>query len=189
MQRSFSKIFFLLFFLNSILNFAQKNNLSGVFLNAADFRSKRITYTEIYGKKYRFHPNNFLCTSFIKITIGDSVYKLKKDSVFGYRTKENKCYRVYRNEEYEIINPNEKILIYSKTFFTGYKTNQVTKYFFSIFSDADIYPLTKYNLKQATVGDLPLHDQLDIYFRNDEDLIEFDSFYNMYKINKVYQIK
>lgn len=185
MLRLFLKIFILSFILKTTICFAQNNTSSGVFLNANDFNSKRIIYTKIIGEKYRFHSNVLFNKSYIKITIGDSVYRISKDSVFGYRTKENVCYRLFNNEEYEIINPNETILIYSKIFFTGYKTNLLTKYFFSISAEGKIYPLTKYNLKQVTFGDSLFHDQLDIYFRNDEDLLEYDSFYKIYKLNKL----
>ncbi len=185
MLRSFLKIVSLLLVLKTTICVAQKNNSTGVFLNADDFRSNKITYTKVIGEKYRFQSNNLFNTSFIRITIGDSVYKLKKDYLFGFRTKWNVCYRLFKNEEYEIINPCETILIYRKTVLAGYKTNQVTKYFFSLSADADIYPLTKYNLKLATIGDSLFHDQLDKSFRNDEDLLEFDAFYKIYKLNKI----
>lgn len=185
MLRLFLKIFFLLFVLKSTLNVAQNNNLAGVFLNADDFRSKRVTYTKNAGKKYTFHSNNIFSISFIKITIGDSVYKLKKDSLFGYRTKENVCYRVINKEEYEIINPTETILLYSKTCLTGYKSNQTIGYYFSLKANSEIFPLSIYYLKLVSKGDSLFHDQLDIYFRNDEDLLEYDNFNNIYKINKL----
>jgi hypothetical protein len=185
MLRSTSNIFSLLVLIITNLSFAQKNNSSGIFLNASDFISNKITSCKVIGKKYKFRPNNIFYPSLISVTIGDSTFKYKKNSIFGYKTKNNIYYRFFNDEAYEIVNPNEAILIYKKTFFTGYKTNQVTKYFFSISADAVIYPLTKINLKKATIGDSLLHAQLDSLFKNDEELITYDPCNKAFKLNRL----
>lgn len=187
MSRSFSKfISFVIVCLSSFL-VAQNFAIQGVYKTAFDFKNNQLTYTEVPGKKYRFLSDNLFNPSMIKITIGDSVYKIKKESIFGYRS--NKCYRIYHKMEYEILNPNEDILLYSKTFLTGVKSIQQTHYFFSISPEAEIYDLTIYNLKSLTRGDTLFHDQLDLYFKYDSDLLEYDPFYKSYKINRVCKIK
>lgn len=173
-------------FLSSFI-LAQNDPIQGIYKTAFDFRFNHLTFTEVSGKRYRFQSENLFNTSNIKITIGDSVFKIRKDSIFGYRSI--KCYRIYNKIDYEILNPNEEIMLYTKTVLTGFKSNQQTKYFFSISPGAEIYDLTIYNLKSVTRGDTLFHDQLDLFFRYDTDLLEYDPFYKSYKINRHCKIK
>lgn len=187
MPRFFYNIFIFVLALKNTQCIAQHANSAGVFLNASDFTSKHISYSKVEGKRYHFRTYQFLNTSYIKITIGDSVHKLYKNTIYGYRTKDNICYRFYKNDTYEIINPTETILLYSKTYLTGYKSYVATSYYFSLTANSEIFPLSIYNLKLASTGDTLFHDQLDAHFKKDEDLLKYDAFYNMYELNKIYQ--
>lgn len=175
----------LFFYLNANIILAQGNHINAVYLTAKDFKSHQTLVNNTKGEKYKVRLHNFLNFSFITIIINSTKYKYIKDSVFAYKTKANIYYRIYQNQEYEILNPNERILLYSKTSFTGYKFNSETKYFFSISAEEKIYPLSKYNLKLTTPHDSVFNQQLDIYFKSDEELLEFDSFYKIYKLNKL----
>ncbi len=178
--------FFLLIFLN-INNFAFAQFLNeGIYLSTADFNRGRISYPKIQGKKYKLILHELVNTSKLKVIIGDSTIILKKDSIFGYQDKNNKAYRFYKNTKYLILNPKEKLLLYSTNFLGGPKNNQmVTNYFFSTDSNSPINKLTKSNLKTVFLSDTAFYELLDIYFNSDKALIEYDKYLKTYKLNKI----
>ena len=129
-------------------------------------------------------------TSSIKVVIGDSVIKLNKDSIFGYRDKKNTCYRFYNKVAFKIINPSEKILLYSTTSLEGIPRNRhnVTNYFFSAKPDSPIYALSKWNLKTVLYKEVLFHELLNVYFESDKELIAYDRMNNIYLLNRIYEL-
>ena len=124
----------------------------------------------------------------VKIIIGDSTHTLNKDEIFGYRDNENMIFRFYEKHIYKLLNPNEKILLYSRTLLGGYKNSAtITKYYFSAGANAGILPLTKWDIKNAFSNDSAFRELLDMYFHTDSDLLKYDSFAKMYKLNRVFQ--
>ncbi len=173
----------------SLRNFtlAQK---TGIYLTYSDFDSARIAFVKKENLKYKFRVDNLFNESYVKVVIGDSTFKFHKDSIFGYRDCNNVNYRFYNKKNYRIINPTESILLYSITTLVNPKGNQTAiSYFFSVNTSSTIYPLTKLNLKRSFSNDSNFHELIDMYFNNDADLLAYDSFYNQYKINRIYQIK
>ena len=139
--------------------------------------------------KYKLRVDNLFNESIVKVFIGDSTFKFLKDSIFGYRD-DNVNYRFYNKKNYRILNPKEGILLYSITTIVNPKGNQTAiNYYFSVAASSAIYPLTKLNLKRAFSNDSDFHELIDMYFNTDSDLLAYDSFYNQYKINRIYQIK
>ena len=179
----------LLLFSFTIEVIAQEGN-QGVYLSAKDFTNGKISFVNDQSKKYKLHWNEPFNSSTTKIIIGDSVIKLNKDSIFGYRDKKNVCYRFYNKVAYKIINPTEEILIYSKTSSEGVPKNNhtVTKYYFSPNACSQIYPLTKWQLKTVLINDVTFNKLLDVYFHNDNDLFAFDNNNKVYYLNYVYKL-
>ena len=179
----------LLLFSFTIEVIAQEGN-QGVYLSAKDFTNGKISFVNDQSKKYKLHWNEPFNSSTTKIIIGDSVIKLNKDSIFGYRDKKNVCYRFYNKVAYKIINPTEEILIYSKTSSEGVPKNNhtVTKYYFSPNACSQIYPLTKWQLKTVLINDVTFNKLLDVYFHNDDDLFAFDNNNKVYYLNYVYKL-
>ncbi len=166
---------------------AQKN---GIYLTYSDFDSARIAFVKKENLKYKLRVDNLFNESIVKVVIGDSTFKFLKDSIFGYRDGDNVNYRFYNKITYRILNPKEGILLYSITTMVNPKGNQTaTNYYFSLAASSAIYPLTKLNLKRAFHNDSNFHELIDMYFNTDSDLLAYDSFYNQYKINRIYQIK
>lgn len=178
-------IILLLSLRNSTL--AQK---TGIYLTYSDFDSARIAFVKKGNLKYKLRVDNLFNESIVKVVIGDSTFKFLKDSIFGYRDDGNVNYRFYNKKTYRIINPKEGILLYSITTIVNPKGNQTaTNYYFSVTASSAIYPFTKLNLKRAFPNDSNFHELIDMYFNTDSDLLAYDSFYNQYKINRIYQIK
>ncbi len=188
MKRSFYIFPLLLFSLNSAV-IAQKGN-EGIYLSANDFANGKISFSHnITDGKYKFRLRDISCKSHIKIIAGNKIIRLNKDSVFGYRDKKNTCYRFYKKAAYKIMNPAEKILLYSSTSMEVEPKNshRVTNYFFSENANSPIYPLSKWNLKTVLYKDGFFHVLLDVYFSCDNELTAYDSFNKIYLLNRVYE--
>ena len=164
----------------------------GVYLSAYDFTNSKISFfNNQINKKYKLCLREFFNAASIKIIIDDSIIKLNKDSIFGYRDKKNICYRFFNKVAYKIINPSEKILLYSKTSLVGgpkNRSNNVTLYFFSENANSPIYRLSKWNLKTILYKDVLFHELLDVYFQSDKDLTAYDSYNKIYLLNRIYEI-
>jgi hypothetical protein len=165
-----------------------QTKLPGIYLTASDFSRNKLSLSAVDGKKYKLKLNKTFYKPTVKIIIGDSTFTVNKDSVFGYRDADNIIYRFSNKGIYKVINPKEDILLYSRNFLGGYKNSQtVVKYYFSANANSMVQPLTKWNLKNAFPRDSIFHELLDMYFSYDNDLTDYDSFYNLYKINRLFQ--
>ncbi|MCX6286395.1 MAG: hypothetical protein NTY96_04715 [Bacteroidetes bacterium] len=167
-----------------------QNESEGVFLSARDFTNGKIAFANKHsGKKYQLRLNEFFNAASIKILIGDSMITFAKDSIYGYHDKNGKSYRFYRKTVFEILNPSEKILLYSTTSGTGSPRNraQVTNYYFSESAGSPIYPLTKRYLEIVYSKDVQFEELLDIYFHNDDELTSYDGINKIYFLNRIYE--
>ncbi len=163
---------------------------SGIYVTSSDFDSGRVSFVKKEKLKYKFQTDNLFNATYVKVVIGDSVFKFHKDSIFGYRDEYNVSYRFYHKRTYRIINPKDGILLYSFSAIINPKGHHSSvSYFFSVNNSSSIYPLTKLNLKRVFSNDSNFHELIDMYFHSDNDLIAYDSFYKQYKINRIYQIK
>jgi len=167
---------------------AQKT-IEGVYLSANDFINGKMAFSnDGPGNKYQLCLNEFFNASSIKITYGTSVITIAKDSIFGYRDKKGKSYRFYKKVVFEILNPLEKILLYSNTSEAGSPGNRVmvTSYYFSETAGSTIHPLTKLNLKIVFSKDVRFGEFLDLYFHFDDELTAYDSLHKVYFLNCVF---
>ena len=91
---------------------------------------------------------------------------------------------------YSVINPGEPIIMYKYTH-TGHSAKDVDKYapkyYFTSASSDVLKDLTKNNIKKAYPTNHTFHDAIDANFTNDQELINFDEFHKMYKLNRLYQ--
>lgn len=91
---------------------------------------------------------------------------------------------------YTVINPGEEIIIY-KYLHPSHSPKEadknVTKYFFTTKSSDVLKELTKVNLKKAFPTNHAFHDALDANFNQDGELINYDDFHRMYKLNRLLQ--
>jgi len=168
-----------------------QNINQGVYLSANDFTSGKISYINENGnEKYKFYLHEFLNASTIKIIKGDKIIKLKKDSIYGFRDKNNNSYRFYKNDEFKIINHSSNIILYSKSTLEGDLKNKhlVLIYYFSATADSPVYELTKWNLKSVFINDVPFQKLLDVHFQSDNELSAYNSQSKTYDLNHIYDI-
>jgi len=185
-----SLILVLAFFISFLMKLNAQQVGEGVYLSANDFQQGKVTYVNDHQQKYKLCLHNAFQGSTVKITMGSSVVTLKKESIFGYRDKQNSSYRFIHNVAYKIINPTERILLYSQIVTEGghRSSRQVTRYYFSASADAPVYDLSKWNLKTVLHDDLAFHKLLDVYFHSDDELIAYDTTRKIYEINQVYDL-
>jgi len=168
-----------------------QNINQGVYLSANDFTSGKISYINENGnEKYKFYLHEFLNASTIKIIKGDKIIKLKKDSIYGFRDKNNNSYRFYKNDEFKKINHSSNIILYSKSTLEGDLKNKhlVLTYYFSATADSPVYELTKWNLKSVFINDVPFQKLLDVHFQSDNELSAYNSQSKTYDLNHIYDI-
>ena len=91
---------------------------------------------------------------------------------------------------YTVLNPGETITIY-KYYHSAHPPKAAeqfpVKYYFSEQSSDVLQELTKTNLKKTYPSNHAFHDALDANFIADKDLIAYDDFHKIYKINRLYQ--
>lgn len=91
-----------------------------------------------------------------------------------------------KNEAYTMLNKEGTVLLY-KYQHLAHSPKEAEKYapayFFTTKSSDVLKSLTKDNLKKAFSENHPFHDALDATFTSDKDLIAYDSFHKMYKVN------
>ncbi|HXL54868.1 MAG TPA: hypothetical protein VN958_01340 [Chitinophagaceae bacterium] len=94
-----------------------------------------------------------------------------------------------KEKGYTIINAGEPITIYKYQHLSHSPKEAekyAPKYFFTTGSSDVLQELTKMNLKRAFPDEHAFHDALDVNFREDKELINYDDFHKMYKVSRVY---
>lgn len=175
---------------NGVNNNIKKIN-EGVYLTVNDFLNNKISFVNSQAdKKYKLSINEIFNSSVIKIRIGTTVIKLNKDTVYGYRDKNNNCFRFYNKAEYKIINSSENFILYSKTSTKGglRSSHTVTSYYFSERKNQVIYQLSKSNLKKVFWKEVSFIELLNNYFESDNDLISYDNTTKTYRLDQIYNL-
>ncbi len=96
-----------------------------------------------------------------------------------------------KEKGYKALNAGEPIVIYQYTQpASPPKTagQYPIKYFFTTSSSDVLQPLTLYNLKKAYPDNHPFHDALDANFKQDKELVAYDDFHKMYKIDHLLEM-
>ena len=96
------------------------------------------------------------------------------------------------SKAYTVLNAGSDIVIYK------YQHQQhspkeaekyTPKYYFTTSTSDVLQPLTIMNLKNAYPNNHTFHDALDANFKEDKELIKYDDFHKMYKVNRLLQNK
>lgn len=177
----------------SISGWAQKDS-SGIYKTAKDFQNRKLSYAINYKKeKYAVHSIYdyvLFNDSIINVNHYGTYYTLRKSDTYGYRSVKGEEFRFVDNKVYKILNPGEQLLLYAYQH-PFHSPKEAAKYppvyFFSV--DAVTFPqlLTIANLKAAFPNDHKFHNALNSQFKEDNQLYNYDSIHNMYKINWIFQ--
>ena len=137
-------------------------------------------------EKHKISADLIFRDKIISVKHNDTVYTFQKDSVFAARYCDNSIVRFSNNQQYPLLNPAEAILLYKVVSGSGIKGSPiVTKYYFSNGAKDSIRELTLNNIKKSFPDNHKFHNLLDMQFKSDDELIEYDRFHKCYKINQI----
>jgi len=167
-------------------------NKSGIYMSAADFSSGKLKYEiNCLTQKHKIKSAEFFNTDVIKIVHNDSTIKLSKSAIWGFRLCDGKEYRIYQNKEYGIFDKGA-IPIYQATETThtanpkNKQTVTRTRYYFSEDASSPLKELTLKNIETSFLSNKKFHELIDLYFKTDEELLIYDDYYKMLRLNHTY---
>jgi hypothetical protein len=167
------------------------SNKSGLYMTASDFTSGKLTFeVNCLTENHKIKTSDFLNTKTIKVTHRDSTIKLAKSAIWGFRLCDGKEYRIYQDKEYLIMDKGA-ITVYQITekSSTSPKSNQTitkTKYFFSEDVGSPLKELTLKNVETSFTSNKKFHDLIDLQFKSDAELLIYDDYYKMLRLNHIY---
>ncbi len=171
---------------------AQSKMLStgGLYLTPNDFEHQKLTYgIDCSNADEKIKPNEFFGSSTGYVISKGEKHEFSKKEVYGYRNCQNKTYRFYNGEAYQLLDTAGFYIYYQYRSEQNIKGKGLVKkdeYFFSKNVAADLQLLTIDNLKNAYPGNHAFHYALDANFRADKDLIAYDRFTKTYKIKYLF---
>ncbi|MBO9732671.1 MAG: hypothetical protein J7623_28770 [Chitinophaga sp.] len=153
----------------------------GLYLSMNDYLADHRYYAYSNMKLHTRKP-------YLSIRADNGKMQVPRDSIFAVTLRDGKTYRLLGHTSYEILNRNARLLLYKRKIMTAVKTfpRDNFQYYFSV-GDGPLQELTGWNLKNAFSGRKALPDQLDVNFRQDSDLMSYDSFHHMYKLEWLLQ--
>ena len=164
-------------------------SVQGIYLSADDFTSNKLSFEKGSSKKYKIKLHSLSFKSPIKITWGDSIIHLNKDSVFGYKDHDGTSYRFFNKTVFTMMNPGANILLYKVMSAAKTKYEEATySYYYSKDVNSPVMSLTLRNLENTFSDNKVFVDFLEVHFRNNDELLEYDSNHRMYKINHLLEL-
>lgn len=180
-------IFIGLFIAKPFSGFSQKDS-SGIYFTVNDYLNHKLAFViNCKNQKHKIKADMIFHQKEISIKHNDSTYNYPKDSVYGIRYCDGSVVRIFMNSEFPLINTGESIMIYKVETGSGMKNNPVViNYYFSKDAASEIQKLTINNLKMAFQNNHKFHDLIDMEFHSDNELIKYDAFHKITRINKIY---
>ena len=155
----------------------------GIYLTSEDFLKNKMSYA-----KAKIKTHEFFRKEFIEVIYRDSLIKLSKKNVFGYKDHKNTS-RFFGTSVLEIINPGERILLYKKTSGTGLKNSPFSEtYYFSKDAGSDVQALTISNIEDAFPENHEFIKLVGLSFHNDNELTDYDTTHSMYRLNRLLKL-
>lgn len=183
-MKTYNILFVVIF---SFTTFSVVGQQSGIYLNAADFETGKLAYAiNCKTEKHKIKLHEFLGKDYITVIHDKQPYDLKKKEIFGYKDCDGAIYRLGMDKHYQVMNPMEKILLYVIEIPGSKGQSKQDYYYFSASASGEIKELTLDNLKRAFPDNHKFHDALDAEFGSGNDLVLYDSFHKMYKVNRLY---
>ena len=163
-------------------------NQSGIYKTFADFKAKRLELSvDVTKEKHKIRVHDFINKTEIDVIHNDMKYTFKKKDIYGIRDVKGDDYRFYNDQEY-LIAQVDTIYIYTKsqdinsTNGKNRQTKHISEFFFSKTGDSEILKLTADNLKKSYPDNHKMHDALDMMFKSESDLAQYDTFHKTFKV-------
>lgn len=161
----------------------------GIFLSAEDFRNGKLSFSKTQDSKCKIKVHSGSTRKKIYIKCGKESIFLSKDSVYGYKDNGGLIYRFYKGVDYNLINPEEEIQLYEIQVSGPTKYEPpVVNYYFSANSSGPLYALNIYNVLSVFSHNQRFCELVELRFRYDSELLEFDSYHKKYKLNRLLEL-
>ncbi|MBV8251770.1 MAG: hypothetical protein JO154_04110 [Chitinophaga sp.] len=120
---------------------------------------------------------------YVDLSFNGNNSRIPVSQLFGYATIEGKVFCIHGGDTYEVMNKNARLLLYRKRTLSSNREyrNDRYSYYFST-ADGVIHPLTSMELKAAFPDKHDWADLLDTNFKHDNELMAYDSYHHMYKL-------
>ncbi len=147
---------------------------SGVYLTPTDFSNKTLSYTKhCENEKNNIYFNHFADAPNLTVYQGTEKIKLRKTEIYGARLCSGRTYRFINNVAYEVLNPEQNLLMYKLERASAPKYPIPKRYFFSKGPRGALIPLTKKNIKNAFPDNRKLHQDLKKDVENGKNLVDY----------------
>lgn len=174
MQLLRTRIVLGIFFLLLVFHAHSQMDSSGVYLTPTDFSNKTLSYAKhCKNEKNNIYFNHFADAPNLTVYEGSEKIKLRKTEIYGARLCSGVTYRFINNVAYEVLNPEQNLLMYKLERTSAPKYPIPTKYFFSKGPRGTLIPLTKKNLKNAFPDNRKLHHDLKKDNNSGKNLLEY----------------
>jgi hypothetical protein len=183
-----TKFFYVLAVATLISSVSLQGQKSGVFRTYSDYTTGKMEYgIDCATEKHKIILNDFLSKDFIKVVHEGKRYNLKKNEIWGFQMCDDKVTR-FQGKEHFLLQDKGILWIYIQQKVQsgspkagGSKT--ITAYYFSKDGNSEVKELTLLNIKAVFPNNHVLHDAIDVQFKSDASLNEYDEFHKHFKIN------
>ena len=162
---------------------------SGLYMFGQDLHEGRLSY-DTRGKAGCSIKLRHLAYSLpIKVTCGNWVRYLHKDSVYGYRDHKGIDHRFFNHNDYSFLSSDPAIALYIvlETGKTKYEEASYS-YYFSRGLNSPVLPLTLHNLVETYSDNKNFIELLESQFKNKTSLPEFDEAHKVYKLSHLLKL-
>lgn len=162
---------------------------SGIYLSTNDFNLKRLSYAiNCKKQKHIIRANTLTQKDYLIVIHEHKKYRIQKDSVFGFKTCEGLYYRIVNKINYYIITPNAgQLILYELKSITTPKNPLNPIFKFSVGFSDNLKDLNIVNIKNILPNNHDFHNEIDAFFRADNDLLAYDSYHKQYKVLRVFE--
>lgn len=166
-----------------------QSTTSGVYKTYEDYMNQKMAYAiDCKTEKHKIKLNEFPNKPFIKVIHDGMPHEIPKDSVFGYQLCDGNFVRFADNTDYHLIERGD-VWLYKKLQVKAPKgAPEPNLNFFTATGQEKPMPLTMENLKKAFPENHKFHDDLTAQFKNDKELMAFDSFHKKTKLNHLLEM-
>ena len=165
------------------MNAGAQKKITGIYRSLHDYLDNRPGYTANSGRLPTITLYTLAPRSYVTIRNENNRIRVYKNDIFAYRLANGEVYRIAGNHSFRLLNNNPLLLLYKRSMPASPKAGpeEQFKYYFST-GDGKIQALTAWNIKQAFAHHATLPDEIDALFKRDAELLAYDSFRGMYKL-------
>lgn len=166
-----------------------QSTTSGVYKTYGDYKNQKMAYAiDCKKEKHKIKLNEFPKKSFVTVIHDGMPHQIPKDSVFGYQLCDGSFVRFVDNTDYHMVEKGD-VWLYKKLMVKAPKGQpEPNLNFFTVPGEDKPMPLTMENLKKAFPENHKFHDELTAQFKNDKELMAYDSFHKKTKVNHLLEM-